>query len=369
MTEFDDRMMRRALELAERGLGRVEPNPAVGAVLVQGDRIVGEGYHRVFGGPHAEVHALEAAGDAARGATLYVTLEPCCHHGKTPPCTDALIAAGVRRVVVAMQDPFPKVAGTGLAQLRDAGIRVEVGLRENEAMRLNRPYLKLNLRGLPWFTAKWAMTLDGKIATATGDSRWISGEKSRQFVHRLRDRADAVLIGVETAIKDDPLLTCRFPGGRNPRRIVVDTRARLPLDSKLVGSIDDAPLWVVTGRKAPRKNRDALAAAGCRLIELPETSRGVDLAALAETLGREPLTHVLVEGGGRIHASLFESRLIDHVVVFVAPKLVGGEHAPTPVAGPGVKSVARAWTVTDVSVNRLDEDILVEGDVRYEVGG
>jgi len=365
MSELDEQMMLRALALAERGLGRVEPNPAVGAVVTSGGEVVAEDYHRFFGGAHAESAALTTAGERARGGTLYVTLEPCCHHGKTPPCTDAIIRAGIGRVVVAMQDPFTEVAGRGLAQLRKAGIKVEVGLCEKQAMRLNAPYLKLNQRGLPWFTAKWAMTLDGKIATAAGDSQWISCEKSRQFVHQLRDRSDAVLIGVRTALKDDPLLTARLPGTRNPTRIVVDTRARLPHDSKLVASVKDAPLWVVCGQQAPRENLDALTKAGCRVIVLPQHDVGVDLLSLAELLGTERVTNVLVEGGGRILGSLFEAELIDHVMVFVAPKLLGGQHAPTPIAGAGVKFVAKAWTVSDFTVKPFDADVLIEGDVRY----
>jgi len=363
MANVDERMMLRALELAERGLGRVEPNPVCGAVIARGELIVGEGFHRFFGGPHAEINALNNAGEQARGATLYVTLEPCCHHGKTPPCTDAIIAAGIRRVVVAMQDPFEKVAGAGLVQLRKAGLTVDVGQCEALAMTLNAPYVKLNLRGLPWFIAKWAMTLDGKIATVTGDSRWISCEQSRQFVHQLRDRADAVVVGVATAIKDDPRLTCRLPGGRSPVRIILDSTARLPLTSKLVKGADEVPLWVVCGPSAPPERVEALTKAHCRMIAVRESPRGVDLAVLAEQLGRERITNVLVEGGGRTLASFFEARLIDRVMVFVAPTLVGGEHAPSPLSGPGVTSLSKAWGVSRLTVRRMGDDVLIEGDV------
>jgi diaminohydroxyphosphoribosylaminopyrimidine deaminase/5-amino-6-(5-phosphoribosylamino)uracil reductase len=365
MSDFDARMMARTLELAARGLGRVEPNPAVGAVVVSDETVVGEGYHQFFGGPHAEVNALRVAGERARGATMYVTLEPCCHYGKTPPCTDAVISAGIRRVVVAMQDPFEKVAGRGLAQLREAGIRVEVGLCETAARKLNAPYLKLHTSGLPFFTAKWAMTLDGKIATDTGDSMWISSEESREMVHRMRDRADAAMIGVQTALRDDPLLTCWLPGGRSPRRIVVDSKARLPLGSRLVASVSEAPLWVACGRSAPRERVKALADAGCLVIPLSERADRVDLAALASMLGKESLTNVLVEGGSELLGSLFEARLADRVTVFVAPKLLGGKQALTAVGGIGVRSVSQAWTVCDMSVTRIGKDVMIEGDVRY----
>ena len=365
MAHFDEQMMLRALELAERGLGRVEPNPAVGAIVTRGESIVGEGYHQFFGGPHAEVSALAAAGDKARGATLYVTLEPCCHFGKTPPCTDAVVAAGITRVVAAMQDPFTKVSGGGFAKLRAAGIKVEAGLLEKRAMKLNAPYLKLNLRALPFFIAKWAMTLDGKTATATGDSRWISCEMSRNLVHQLRDHVDAVLVGIRTALADNPLLTARLPNSRNPRRIILDSQARLPLDSRLVQSVEEAPLWVVCGKYAPAPQVKALADAGCRMIQLPETHGRVDVRKLAELLGKESITNVLIEGGGTVHASFFEERLVDRVMVFIAPKMLGGEHAPTPIKGPGVRSLEQAWTVADTKVTHVGEDVMIEGDVLY----
>jgi diaminohydroxyphosphoribosylaminopyrimidine deaminase/5-amino-6-(5-phosphoribosylamino)uracil reductase len=365
MSDFDDRMMRRALDLALRGRGRVEPNPVVGAVLVQGDAIVGEGHHQFFGGPHAEVNAIQAAGEQTVGATMYVTLEPCCHYGKTPPCTDAVILAGIKRVHVAMQDPFPMVSGHGLAKLRAAGIEVHVGLCEKEAMHLNAPYLKLHRCGLPYFIAKWAMTLDGRIATVTGDSRWISSPKSREIVHHLRDRADAVMVGIDTVLRDDPLLTCRLPGARSPRRIVVDTHARLPLASKLVTSIPESDVWVVCGRSAKKKATDALAGAGCRVLTVEESGGRMDLAALAKLLGDEMLTNVVVEGGPRLFGSLFAAKLVDHVMVFVAPKLVGGERGHNAIAGPGVRLMSEAWTLTHVTVTTVDHDALVEGDVDY----
>src|SRR5262249_38998319 len=244
--------MRRALELAERGRGQVEPNPLVGAVVVRAGQAVGEGWHQHFGEAHAEVHALGAAGEAARDATLYVTLEPCCHHGKTPPCTDAILRAGIRRVVAAMTDPFPQVAGQGVAMLRAGGVEVAVGLGEAEARRLNAPYLKLLAAGRPYVHAKWAMTLDGKIATRTGDSKWISNEAARQRVHALRGRMDAILVGIDTVLADDPQLTARPPGPRTPTRIILDSRGRLPSDSLLARSARDVPVLLATTEDLPR---------------------------------------------------------------------------------------------------------------------
>jgi len=246
MTDADGPWMRRALQLAEQGRGFVEPNPLVGAVVVRDGRAVGEGWHQRYGQAHAEVNALAAAGDAARGATLYVTLEPCCHHGKTPPCTDAVLRSGVRRVVAAMYDPFPQVAGHGADLLRAAGVVVEVGLGEAEARRLNAPYLKLLATGRPYVHAKWAMTLDGKIATRTGDSKWISNEASRHRVHALRGRMDAILVGIGTALADDPQLTARPPGPRTPARIVLDSHGRLPPTSLLAQTARTTPVLVVT---------------------------------------------------------------------------------------------------------------------------
>src|SRR5438270_8461490 len=245
MTEAD-KWMARALDLAERGRGHVEPNPLVGAVVVRDGRVVGEGWHQRYGGPHAEVHALAAAGEAARGATLYVTLDPCCHHGKTPPCTDAVLRAGIRRVVAAMSDPFPQVAGRGAVLLRAAGLIVECGLGEAEARRLNAPYLKLLATGRPYVHAKWAMSLDGKIATSTGDSQWISSDESRRRVHALRGRMDAIIIGSGTARNDDPLLTVRPPGPRTPTRIVLSSSGSLSPTSRLLTTLPEAPVCVVT---------------------------------------------------------------------------------------------------------------------------
>src|SRR5262245_22463526 len=329
MSASDRHWMGRALELAERGRGYVEPNPLVGAVVVRDGRLAGEGWHRRYGEAHAEVHALAAAGEAARGATLYVTLEPCCHHGKTPPCTDAVLRAGVARVVAAIADPFPQVAGQGAALLRAAGVAIEFGVCEAEARRLNAPYLKLLTTGLPYVIAKWAMTLDGKIATRTGDSRWISNESSRRRVHELRGRMDAIVVGIGTVLADDPLLTARPTGPRIPTRVILDSAARTPLTSQLSHTARETPTLIVSTSAAPASQQEALQAAGCEILTLPAVEKRVSIAALLAELGRRQMTNVLIEGGAEVLGSFLDADAIDEVHVFVAPLLVGGAEAHT----------------------------------------
>jgi len=330
--ELDTWHMRRALELAAQGRGCVEPNPMVGCVIVRGAETIGEGWHRRFGQPHAEAEALRIAGGRAAGATLYVTLEPCCHQGKTPPCTRAILGAGIARVVVATRDPFPRVDGGGIAELRRAGVDVEVGVMDAEACRLNAPYLKLVRTGRPWVLAKWAMTLDGKIATRTGSSQWISGPESRAIVHGLRGRVDAIVVGRETALRDDPLLTARPPGPRTALRIVCDTAASLGCESQLVRTARETPVLVAAGEQAPPARRQRLREAGCEVLVCEGATHAARLDALLDELGRRRLTNVLVEGGGRLLGSLLDARQIDEVHVFIAAKLVGGSSAPGPVA-------------------------------------
>ena len=359
LTLQDEAFMRRALALAARGRGRVEPNPMVGCVIVRGGRIVGEGYHRRFGGPHAEVYALSEAGPAARGATCYVTLEPCCHHGKTPPCTDALIAAGVKRVVVAMRDPFPLVRGKGFRQLRACGIDVAEGLLETDAVRLNAPYLKLQRCGRPWVTLKWAQSLDGKIATRTGDSEWISGERSRAYAHRLRGRVDAVVIGVGTVVKDDPLLTCRQ--GRPRRvaaRVVIDPHLRVPMTARLVRTARRYPTIIAVDRKLLAGRKAAgLRKAGLELVGLGrDRSVGLDLGALLDELGRRRMTNVMVEGGGRTLGAFHDAGLADEAVVFVAPRFIGGRQAPSPLNAEGPATLGEIAPPVWVGRSRCGQD-------------
>ena len=353
--------MRRALELAALGQGYVEPNPMVGCVIVQGAEIIGEGWHRRFGEAHAEINALKLAGDRAAGATLYVTLEPCCHTGKTPPCSEAVLKSGVRRVVVARADPFEQVAGGGLAQLRAAGVEVELGVLESEARRLNRPYLTLLEQGRPWVIAKWAMTLDGKTATRTGSSQWISNQQSRAVVHQIRGRMDAVIVGRRTAQIDDPLLTARPPGPRTALRIVIDTRASLASESRLVRTARDVPVLVAAGPEAPAADRSRLENAGCEVFVGDVDSREDRLQQLFEELGRRRLTNVLIEGGGQLTGSLLMGRLIDEVHVFIAPKVIGGTAAPSPMAGHGIGQMSNALGLDEPQVQQLGGDIYVHG--------
>ncbi|MBI3410942.1 MAG: bifunctional diaminohydroxyphosphoribosylaminopyrimidine deaminase/5-amino-6-(5-phosphoribosylamino)uracil reductase RibD [Planctomycetes bacterium] len=354
--------MRRAFELAERGRGAVEPNPLVGAVLVRDGRIVGEGWHEKFGHAHAEINALAQAGELARGATCYVTLEPCCHHGKTPPCTEALIKAGIARVVAAMPDPFPEVAGQGAAQLRAADIAVEVGLCESEARRQNAPYLMLVNRGRPWVHAKWAMTLDGKIATKTGESKWISNEAARRRVHELRGRMDAVVVGIGTVLADDPLLTARPPGPRTPFRMVLDSLGRLPLSSRLVQTARETPTLVAASTAASEAALGLLHSAGCEVLTLtPERDGRPSVPALLSWMGQKRWTNLLVEGGAQALGAFLDAALIDEAHVFVAPKLFGGAAAPSPIGGQGRATLVDAWQGIDWQVENLDGDAYLHG--------
>jgi diaminohydroxyphosphoribosylaminopyrimidine deaminase / 5-amino-6-(5-phosphoribosylamino)uracil reductase len=357
MSASDWPWMQRALELVERGRGFVEPNPLVGAVIVRDDQVVGEGWHERFGGAHAEVVALSAAGEAARGATLYVTLEPCCHHGKTPPCTDAILRAGISRVVFAMTDPFPEVAGQGASCLRAAGIEVEAGLGEHEARRLNASYLKLTTTGRPYVHAKWAMTLDGKICTRTGESKWISGEASRRRGHELRGRMDAIIVGIGTVLADDPLLTARPAGPRIATRVVLDSHGRLPLSSQLVRTAREAPVLVVTaGADSPQ-----LVKQGCEVLPVPAGGNRPSVAALLTELGRRRLTNVLLEGGAEVLGSFLDAGEIDEVHIFIAPMILGGAEAKSPVAGRGIGRLVEAVSIGDWSVEQIDGDLLLHG--------
>ena len=359
----DRKFMARAITLAQRGLGHVEPNPMVGCVIVRDGQIVGEGWHLRFGGLHAEIEALAAAGERARDAVAYVTLEPCCHHGKTGPCTQAVIEAGLARVVVGCEDPNPQVAARGLAELRAAGIQVETGILAVEAAELVAPFAKLITTGKPWVIAKWAATLDGKIASRTGDSQWISGEQSRAVVHLLRGRVDAILVGRGTAEADDPLLTARPPGPRTATRIVLDSVARLSPESKLVQSVDQAPLLVAVSEAAPAKRCKQLTECGAEIVVLSGDARASRVTALLEELGRRQMTNLLVEGGAEVLGTLWDLQAIDEVQVFIAPKLLGGQDAPSPIGGMGLANMSEALGMKAVLVETLGEDLHVSGRV------
>lgn len=358
-----------ALELARSGLGRVAPNPAVGAVLVRDGRIVGRGATQPPPGPHAEIVALAEAGDLARGAELYVTLEPCAHHGRTPPCVDAIIAAGVRRVVAAMADPFPLVNGDGFARLRAAGIEVEVGPGADEAAGILGGFISSVQTGRPRTTAKYAMTLDGRIATRTGHSRWVSGPESRLDVHVHRDRCDAILVGVGTMLADDPQLTTRLPdnlagygGSHHPLRVILDRRARTPVTARMLGSDTPGETLVIAGSNADPDRVAMLRRRGAEVALLDDPT---PLAAL-ELLGARGINDLLIEGGGTVLGAFFDAGLIDRLSVYLAPLVAGGTGAPSPVGGLGVATMPEAWRLVDRRVRQLGNDICIEG--RIEAG-
>ncbi|MDX2035729.1 MAG: bifunctional diaminohydroxyphosphoribosylaminopyrimidine deaminase/5-amino-6-(5-phosphoribosylamino)uracil reductase RibD [Isosphaeraceae bacterium] len=369
-TDRDRALMRLALAEAERSRGWVEPNPMVGAVVSRDGELIAIGRHERFGGPHAEVHALTAAGTAARGSTLHVTLEPCRHYGKTPPCTEAILSSGIARVVAATADPFPEVAGRGFERLRSAGIEVTVGVEEAAARRLIAPFVKRVETGKPYVIAKWAMTLDGRIATVAGESRWISGPESRSRVHETRGVVDAILVGIGTVIADDPMLDARPPGPRTAARVVLDARARIPLDSRLVRTARDIPTWLAVGPDATGDAISTREVAGCRILRLPGDVHGRPLLdPLLRSLGELGVTNLLIEGGAGVLGAFFDANEVDEVDVFVAPKIFGGGTAPGPVAGIGIESPRLARRLEDRVVTLLGDDVRIQGrTVRAAVG-
>lgn len=364
---MDQGYMRRALGLAERGRGLASPNPMVGAVVVRDGEIVGEGWHEGPGTPHAEVMALRGAGDRARGATLYVTLEPCSHHGRTPPCAPALIDAGIRRVVAPMGDPNPAVDGAGFRALREAGIEVETGVLAGEAARQNGAFLRHVRTGRPLVTLKMAASLDGKAAARDGSSRWITGEAARQDVQRMRAGADAILVGAGTALRDDPQLTCRDPGfrGRAKLRVVADGRGIVPETHRLFD--EAAPTLVATTETAPEERRAAWRRAGAEILVLDDAGSGlIPLEQLMAELGKRDVQHVLLEGGPTLAWDAVDHGLVDEVVVFVAPILVGGSEAPSVLMGGGVPGIGAAMRLEIRTVERLGDDLKVVADVHRD---
>lgn len=362
----DQEYMKRALALAERGHGWTSPNPMVGALIVRDERILAEGWHARYGDLHAERAALAKATEDVRGATLYVTLEPCCHYGKQPPCTDAIIERGIARVVVGSPDPNPLVAGKGVQVLREHGIAVTENVLREECDALNAVFLHYIREKQPYVVLKAAMTLDGKIATHTGASRWVTGEAARRHGHTLRHRYSAIMVGVGTVLADDPLLTCRIENGRDPLRIVCDTCLRTSLDAQLVRTAKDAPTLIATCEK----NAARIApyeAAGCRVWQMPQRDGHVDLAALMQRLGADGVDSVLIEGGGTLAWAALEAGLVQKVYSYLAPKLFGGRDAKTPVEGEGVEVPADAALLHVSGIQRLGEDILIESEVTRHV--
>ncbi len=362
-TQTDHTLLARAVELAQRGLGRVHPNPVVGAVVARDGEVLGEGWHDEFGGPHAEVKAIAACGGAdLAGGTIYVTLEPCCHQGKTPPCTDAILAAGLARVVVGSDDPTEKASGRGLGILRDEGVEIDVadGELAARARLLNQGFRKRARTGRPWVLFKSAMTLDGKVATATGDSRWISSEHSRELAHRWRSEVDAVVVGIGTALADDPQLTARIEHvTRQPRRVVFDSLARLPLDSQLVAAASELPLSVVTSRAAPRQATDALEMAGADVIVATGENEPARVRSALTQLGDRDVNALLLEGGPHLAGAFFDAGAIDEVRLFLAPLLLGGRTARDPLEGEGVERISDALRALTLDCERSGEDVLV----------
>jgi diaminohydroxyphosphoribosylaminopyrimidine deaminase / 5-amino-6-(5-phosphoribosylamino)uracil reductase len=361
-SSLDDAFMSRALELARRGQGFVEPNPMVGCVVVQCGVILAEGWHRAFGGPHAEIEALrQLRGKDLSAATLYVTLEPCCHQGKTPPCVNDIIMAHPARVVVGMADPFPQVSGRGMAQMVSAGLRVEMGCLESDVRRLNAPYLHRLATGRPWVLAKWAMTLDGKIATSGGESRWISGPASRTLVHQLRGRIDGIAVGRKTVELDDPQLTPRPAGARMPARIVYTSTAEIPIASKLVQTAKEVRTLVVCDRHKAVDGGERLRSAGCEVLEVEALRSGAGLEDSLRILGGLGMTNLLVEGGGELLGSFFDRQLVNEVHLFLAPMILGGGNAPGPIAGNGVPEILRAVRLTGMEHEQIGEDLYIHG--------
>ncbi len=355
--------MAQALDLARKGEGTTSPNPMVGAVVVREGVVVGRGFHERAGGPHAEIAALREAGERARGATLYVTLEPCNHTGRTGPCTEAVLAAGVARVVAAMRDPNP-LAGGGLERLAAEGVTVSSGLMEAEARRLNEAFISFVTKKRPFILLKAAATLDGRIATRTGDSKWITGPEARAHAHRVRRALDAILVGVGTVLADDPTLTARAPGlsAKNPVRVILDTRLSTPPGSALLRSASESAIWIFCGGDFPQERREALESAGAEVIPAGcDASGRVDLRRVMEILARRSVLSLLVEGGSRVHAAFLAARLADKVHFYLAPKILGGDDGKPVFAGPGPERIADCPELSDVSVHRFGPDIMIEG--------
>lgn len=363
--DTDEKYMNQALALAEKGRGFVSPNPMVGALIVKDGRIIGRGYHAVVGGAHAEINAIQEAGPDAQDATLYVTLEPCNHFGRTPPCTEKIISAGIRRVVMAMSDPNPHVKGGGGDYLKSRGIEVVGGVAESRARRLNEAFLKWIRTGRPFVTVKCAATLDGWIATRTGDSKWVTGEKARAHVHQLRHAVDAIMVGIGTVRADNPSLNTRLENkeGRDPVRIVIDPRLSIAEDARLLHIPSDAGTILVAGEDADRTKGERLKKRGVRLLRLPLADDTIDLNRVVTFLGAENITSLLIEGGGSVIGAAFKAGIVDKVLVFFAPKILGGDDGVPICRGPGPVAMKDCLKLTSIQTRRFGDDVLIEGYV------
>jgi len=365
--QYKEKWMQKALKLAAKARGCTSPNPMVGAVLVKDGKIVGKGYHKKAGTPHAEIHAIREAGDMAEGSTLYVTLEPCCHWGRTPPCTKAIIESKISSVIVAMFDPNSYVSGKGIKELKEHGINVDIGILEAEAIKLNEAYIKFIKIGFPFVTIKTAMSLDGKIATTSGDSKWISSEESRRKVHEIRDSVDGICVGINTVLRDNPRLTTRLPDrkGKDPARIVLDSKARIPLDARILHLQSSAPTIIATTDNAPKEKLQQLESIGAKVIITPACNTRVNLPFLMKKLAEKDMVSILIEGGGEVNASALNSGIVDKMLFFIAPKLIGGNIAPGPVGGKGINNIKDSINLGSIEISKIGNDILVEGYIAY----
>lgn len=360
-----EKYMRLALELAMKAKGRTSPNPLVGAVLVKNKRIIAKGYHRSAGGPHAEIYAIKNAGKKSKNATLYVTLEPCSHYGRTPPCVDEIIKSKIKEVVVAMPDPNPVNNGRCLRLLKKHGIKVALGVLRKEAEKINKPFVKYITKGMPFITVKAAQSLDGRIATRTGDSKWITSSSSREHSRRERCLYDGIMAGVSTVIKDNPLLSSKSKNNKFPVKIIVDSNLRTSLNARIFSRQSPAAVIIAVGNKIKNKNKiDKMRSKGATILFINQTIRGLDLKDLLIKLARHEITNILVEGGGKLIGSLFDAKLVDRVLFFIAPKIIGGEDAINSVGARGVKNVADSFRLKDVDIKKFDDDILIAGSIK-----
>lgn len=362
------KFMKKAIELSKLGAGYTYPNPLVGAVIVKDNKIIGQGYHERFGGAHAEVNALKNATEDVTGATMYVTLEPCSHYGKTPPCANTIVKSGIKEVIIGMRDPNELVAGRGINILKENGIKVTVGVFEEEIKKINEIFIKYITTKKPFCILKTAMTLDGKIATVTGDSKWISNELSRKYVHEIRHRVAGIMVGIGTVLKDDPSLTTRLKEktGRDATRIIVDSKGRIPLNSKVLNLDSKEKTVIATTKLADKQKIKEIKKKGAEVIITPIKNGKVDLKFLVSELGKMNIDSILLEGGGTLNYSALNEGIVDKVISFISPKIIGGQDAKTPVAGEGIEKISDAVILHDIEVSNFQEDVVIEGYVKKE---
>ncbi|MGA1864186.1 MAG: bifunctional diaminohydroxyphosphoribosylaminopyrimidine deaminase/5-amino-6-(5-phosphoribosylamino)uracil reductase RibD [bacterium] len=363
MDNQDQKYIKMALKLAEKGKGRVSPNPLVGALVVKGDHIVGQGYHARYGDKHAETKALEEAGSEAKGATIYINLEPCCHHGQTPPCVDEIIKAGISKAVISIRDPNPIVNGKSIEILKNKGIEVRLGILEKTASKLNEFFFKYITTRTPFVTLKSGMSLDGKVATKTGESKWITSDVSREYVHQLRNQMDATLVGIETILRDNPRLTTRLKNskGRDPIRVVIDSLLRIPIRMRIFTQESDAGNIIITTINAPIDRIKKIESSGAKVLFVkPKGKNRVDMQAMTEELGKLQITSLLIEGGPGINASAFQEGIVDKVIMFIAPIIIGGKIAPSAIQGDGIAKLEEAVKIHNIKTKRLGHDLMIE---------